>query len=159
MNHPQNPSSGFPFSFIGPWWPQQQEYRTEDRSRINLEAPARVRVAMQFLEALSSKTMDRAAVNDISIELVHGQKLTDHEKDAQIAACLLLQQYFAGDMKANTQENIALLESRAPELRNSLHKCPKCVLQTGKRDANCNLCMGTGSIMVVPIVGREEELP
>ena len=66
----------------------QSPYVSPERQRE--DAPARIKVALTLLDALTTKQMTRAAANPMSIELIDGLKLTTAEANAQATACNML---------------------------------------------------------------------
>ena len=113
--------------------------------------PARVRVALEFLMQLTVKTMTRAAISDIAIEEIPGQKLTSGEQDAQQSACQMLADYFRGHMEPDMREKEERellkrgLSGRDPGL---FLRCMACA--PGPINPNCRLCRGLGSVLVFP---------
>jgi hypothetical protein len=120
------------------------------------EPTARVKVAITYLRDCVVKRMERAAVNDISIEIIPGQPLTDAEKLAQAAAANLLTGYFNGSLPENTWEREQLANSRhgrRPPRINDLRggkvvNCFSCY--PGPVQPNCTFCAGAGTVIVFP---------
>lgn len=144
----QQPPPFFPFPVMMP----QQGYQSQvNVPMLGNEAPARVRVAVDFLLNLSYKTMPRAAANDISIEVIPGQDLTASELRTQDAACEMLYDYFGGKMKGSDWERKFLDRSRPQELdgpAGSLVDCSRCNGRTGNTE--CGICHGHGCVKVIP---------
>lgn len=130
--------------------------------------PGRVQVALEFLGMLTYKTQKRGFANDTTIEVVEGTVLTKAENNAQATACNLLNDYFLGKTKPTYWE-------RQPKQRRYVEQydgpcddgdCEEChnvpkqyptsylkcfVCGPGNTNPNCDLCCGTGRIMVTPV--------
>lgn len=134
--------------------PMGQEFRNQSNPNSRDELPARVQVALEFLENLTRKTRAQIAVNDHpgGIEVVPGQQLTSYEKDAQVAACGLLENYFAGRLAVNSWENLDLEIKKSAVLskRGSIQiRCIMC--SSDGVNPNCIMCRGLGEILVYPV--------
>lgn len=112
--------------------------------------PARVRVAADYLKALTWKTQAFPAANDVAIEVVPGQRLTADEEAAQTAAANLLEHYFKGDLPASEPEALALRQAADPDKRamGTLIHCMNCNGHRG--NSGCKLCRGCGGLLVYP---------
>lgn len=122
------------------------------------EVPARVKVAMSFLNDLSTKTMSRAAVNDMSIEIIPGQNLSEKEQGAMNAACHLLVDYFEGNLDYDVRERAEIEERQrtTDDMTNGvLISCVSC--RSGPVRKDCILCRGTGQLLVIPPNGGEDQ--
>ena len=149
----QGHQQGFmPFPFFGSWPPFQQPQQIAEAG----QPPARVRIALEFLTNLSSKTMLRAAANDLSIEVIPGQDLTSNEKDAQLAACDMLADYFGGRLKQDIWEkaefDMTLRRIGSSEMPGVIIRCVLCAPGPGRVD--CGLCRGTGSLLIFPSLSQ-----
>ena len=155
----RNPFSGGPGGgfMMTPWgqmimMPEQQEIR---QPVPDIMVPARVRIAMDFLQTLTIKQMTRAAVYESGAEQIPGQKLSDEEADAQATACNLLSQYFAGKLSPDEWERIKVdaLKKQAEqgEQKNQKGMVLNCVMCSNRRSPrkDCPLCEGSGIILVV----------
>lgn len=105
--------------------------------------PARVRVAVEFLNNLSFKTMPRVAMNDVNIETIDGQKLSLREQEAQSAACNLLISYFKGELPQDVFEKQEVLG------KGTIINCLACN-PSRPPSPSCRICQGTGSLIVFP---------
>jgi hypothetical protein len=119
--------------------------------------PARVRVALEYLSLLTSKTMVRAAVNDMAIQEIPGQELSSEEVTAQATACNMLSFYFAGKMPADYWERLDA-EDRAYQRGEGgeLSPCFNCRgINANTLTKNCHFCRGNGFVFVTPAVMEE----
>lgn len=114
------------------------------------EEPARVRVAVELLNALTFKTMDRAAVNDVSVEVLEGQKLTHYEALLQSSACDFLRDYISGKYKLDSREKIAesLKYASVMDGPGTFIRCFAC--SPGPASPKCPFCHGVGTVIVYP---------
>lgn len=143
--HPQQPAEMpfFPLSLVIPRPPAAQHSGRDD-------PPARVQVALAYLAQLTQKTMARAAANELSIEVIDGQKLTTAEEGAQEDACHLLAAYFRGSLKPTPEEKTEL-DMRKHRMRTgTMMQCPACS-KLSRPDGNCYLCRGTGGTVSYPL--------
>jgi hypothetical protein len=115
------------------------------------EAPARVRTALEFLQHLTFKTMDRAAVTDIKVEVVEGQKLTEDEVDSHKRACELLGDYFSGTLKPDMWEKLLSQRSDSPPpgVKGRVIMCFACAPQPP--NPSCVFCRGQGNLLIYPV--------
>lgn len=171
-NQPPNgpPSAFVPFMFGPPAAAQPAYYGNNSRPFVHPnEAPARVEKAMDFIYLISQKTQPRAAVNDISIEVIDGQKLSTAENVALAAACHCLSAYFAGKLRMTPMEALHM-DLSADELRDDdgpagavagpgggeVSLCVHCVMcNPAQPDPACLWCKGCGKVMVTPLRGAE----
>lgn len=109
------------------------------------EPPARVQVALAFLRDVTFKQFTRAAVNDISIELISPPKLNSSEELAQHAACDMLEAYFKGSLPMDQREREQ--QKRENQQEGSLLTCIAC---QGTSRYSCTLCKGSGRVLVYP---------
>lgn len=126
-------------------------YHAPPPQRIQqLDYPARIHAALEYLQYCMLKQLSRAAVNDISIEVIPGQKLSTAEANAQASAANLLSAYFQGRMAINFWERLeaSQLEREAPQGTATTLHCPSCFGSSPKR--NCPICRGTGNIIAYP---------
>lgn len=110
--------------------------------------PARVRVALEFLSQISTKTMQKVAINEHQLEVLDGQKLTTAEANAQATAANLLSDYFHGKLKPDyweERDDNSLPSGDEPGL---LIRCISC--EPGQPKQNCYLCQGLGKILIFP---------
>lgn len=142
MNH-QNSSFQFPMIPM----PMMSPHRSQD-----VLPPARVRAALEFLTDLTFKTMPRVAVNDISIEEIEGQRLSQHEARAQQNACNMLCDYFTGSLAPDfwEREKIRLENANVNGMSGpgTVIRCLAC--SPGPPRPDCHLCKGGGTILVFP---------
>ena len=110
--------------------------------------PARVRAAMEFVNSLTYKTMARVALNDLQIQEIPGQKLTDEELTAQATAFNLLSSYFSGRLKPDDWEKLDLEVPNKSDQAGSVINCPICIGSSSRAD--CILCKGRGQVVVYP---------
>lgn len=133
----------------------------EEMQKSELVPPARVQVAMGFLNYLQNKMMTRVAINDISIEEVSGQVPTVDEKNTHSTACQVLQKYFKGNLKITEWETLNDFgdDRDAGECRPDpeIYSCPSCLL--GKPEGTvpqktCKICEGQGKVVIFPVHQR-----
>ncbi len=117
-----------------------------------LHAPARVLAAMEYLRDLTVKTMDRAAISDVSIEVLPGSKLSECELDTRVAACSVLQDYFLGRLAPSQQEALDHKEDEEADIGGTM-RCLAC--DPRKTTPNCIYCKGSGFIFVLPAPSEE----
>lgn len=112
--------------------------------------PARITTALEFLRDLSFKTMDRAAISDVAIEVIPGSKLTDSEQNTRVAACSVLEDYFLGRLQPTQQEQLEQkkLEEDDSDVGGTM-RCLACDPRI-KPSPNCIYCKGSGFILVLP---------
>ena len=112
------------------------------------EAPARVRMAMDFLVACTMKTMVRGMVNNVGFDTISGQHLTEEESVAQATACNLLASYFRGKLSPSVFEQKASVEEKSSTVPGMLMRCFSC--EPGPGQPGCAFCHGCGDIIVYP---------
>lgn len=147
MNQPIPMSFPLLMPFTGP---QQQS-----TSHLN-QVPARVQMALSFLQDLNIKTMERIAANDVGFETVEGQKLVDEEVWAKNAACNLLRKYFDGSLRPNEWERLLLRSGPKypPNEKGVLINCIQCHGHYSPPRPDCVFCRGTGSLLVFPTASK-----
>lgn len=147
MNNPQLPPWAW---FMQPGLQQQQQ---STPLLPDIIVPARVDKALEFLAILSQKTMCRAAANDISIEILPGQILSDEEANAQATACNLLSKYFAGGLTPDVWEEIKVraAQHQADHINTTGHLLHCIACQPGPPRADCPICSGSGRILVTSV--------
>lgn len=130
------------------FWPWQQP-QTNQRPILPNEAPARVFVAIRYLNDLTAKTMTRVAVNDVGFQELDGQKLTPCEVEAGRAACEALTAYLKGRMTPDAWEDVILGEAEPREPEGQVMRCMAC---EGASNApnQCSMCRGEGRVIVYP---------
>lgn len=118
------------------------------------EAPARVRVALQFLSQLAVKEHPLCAVNDQpgSIEWRDGLKPTTGEEEAGTAACELLAAYFRGTLPPTAAEKAQAPEA-LPERAALQIQCMACAGHP-RVNPDCRICRGCGEVLVYPAAER-----
>ncbi len=136
--------TGFPlFSFP---FPMQQGNSGED-------TPPRVQAAMELLRDLTLKTMSRAAISDVVIEVLPGQALCRSENQVRDDACTLLSNYFRGELQPDFWEKLQLPgESNQNQwggIPGQLVRCPACYPDPAR--SSCPMCNGAGQVMVFPV--------
>lgn len=112
------------------------------------DVPARVKVAITYLEEINEKTAPKIALSDTTHETVDGQELSGPEIQAQTAACNLLTQYFQGKLEPSLWESAQLAQSTAlddnhqplPAEIKSI-ECPFC------KGKGCPMCLNKGRLM------------
>jgi hypothetical protein len=126
-----------------PFMQQHQQHGIPD-----IVVPARVNKALEFFSMVTHKTATRAVANDLAIEQIPGQKLTDEEANAMATACNLLSRYFSGTLPPDIWEEIRIRAvHRRPDGDSKIMNCPVCV-QNGQIDSMCSTCGGSGKIMI-----------
>lgn len=145
-----------PFVFVTP--PQQNV----PQPQREIEVPARVRVALVFLDQMTHKARPLVASNDLSIEWRDGQDLTTGEKHAQSAACNLLADYFSGKLRLTNEEKkkVKKREKRdyPQDTAGVFIRCVACQSDpTRPIRENCALCHGTGELLVFSTTTGEDE--
>lgn len=138
-----------PFGGMPPWAWMMNQGPTQVQIP-DIIVPARVNKAMEFFAIVSQKTATRAAMNDMYIEQIPGQKLTDEEANALATACNLLCSYFSGKLNPDVWESVRVDAARkhveTGGMTGRLLHCIGC--QPGPPRPGCPLCQGTGRIMV-----------
>lgn len=119
------------------------------------EVPARVRAAMTFLSELGTRSLPRAAVNDMSIELLNPPELSISELDARSKAANLLADYFDGSLEPSIWEDEKETSKSPTGLPGLYSRCPFCA-QTSKASPGCPCCKGSGEVMIYPVMKTEE---
>lgn len=77
----------------------------DEAARIpEIRVPPRVGAAMELLNFLAAKTMQRPAGNGVAFEIIDGQKLTDEEVSAQATAANVVERYLSGNLPADDWE-------------------------------------------------------
>jgi hypothetical protein len=142
----------FPWMMPGPWMGQEQQPQ-----RFDAQVPVRVLKAMEFLEMLTEKTMDRPVANEMSIQTVPGQKLTTEEETVQCTALSLLNKYFAGQLPPDQYERVRLDAMQSQQRRMQMDNKKFMLIQCVKCGTNpvptCQLCEGTGAMLVTSARG------
>ena len=143
MNDQQGQMMNMPLPMIMMGHPGMRQDRNE--------VPARVRMALAFLDHMVIKRITRVAVNDISIEEIQPPRLTVEEETAQGAACDLLTQYFNGKLKHDKWEQTDLELRSKPEMETdvTMMNCFGC---GGSGSPQCRICKGAGKVVVKPVV-------
>lgn len=119
------------------------------------EIPPRVRAAMSFLFDMGSRSMPRAAVNDMSIEVLNPPDLSIPEIDARNSAAHLLSDYFEGTLQPSIWENEKEAAKSPTGLPGLYTRCPFCT-RANKPLPDCPCCKGSGEVMIFPIPKMEE---
>jgi len=150
-------SKGINITFGGVGHPPNQQ------GMILNDAPARVRMAMNFALTMARRASPMIAVNDLHIEEVQPAKLTKHEQAAWDASCQALTDYFNGKLSLDVFED-ALVEGMDVETdRRRMGQRMVCGVCHGAKvlvDQNqvtrtCGLCEGAGMILVIPQFGLD----
>lgn len=144
----------FPFGMMPPFMSFMMQNQQEERPTPppDIIVPARVRLALEFMAALTNKTAARAAVTEHHVELIPGQKLTDEETTAQATACNLLSQYFAGKLNPDKWEEIRYTQlKKQAEIGGGQGTCIRCMACGPHPQEDCPLCQGRGSLLVQPL--------
>jgi hypothetical protein len=146
--------NGQQFGGFFPIMVQPQQLSFKSREGADDKPPARVMVALDFLQSLIIKTIPRVAVNDMSIEVISPLPLSDEEESARATACSLLTQYFAGKLVPSLWEKTELTE-REEILKKggeagSIINCPACLAKNYVA-AECQFCNGKGKVMLHPV--------
>ena len=115
------------------------------------EAPARVRMAAEFIRDMTFKGMSRIAVNDLSIEEIEGKELTIREEEARTAACNLLTSYFKGELNRDTWEKDEGQGRPMGGVPGELITCFACPANRPRQE--CRFCKGTGVVIVYAATG------
>lgn len=113
------------------------------------DVPARVRLALEFLQHLTLKTMTKGMVNEVGFDTVPGQELTLEEASAQATACNLLRSYLRGRLRPSRAESLELLlmkeQAEGPGV---LLNCFAC--SPNPPQPSCPFCKGSGEVLVHP---------
>jgi hypothetical protein len=150
----------FPFVFMHP------EQHSRRPTTAHTEVPARVRVAMDFLQHLTAKTEQRIAVNDIQMESFEGQKLTAREETTRNDALTFLSDYLLGTGTMDKWEVASIRSTLGmhpaecygypPNQRGRRWTCGLC--DSKQPNPQCPLCHGLGSFLAFPDVHKQGEL-
>lgn len=145
------------FMFDGmmpPWMMPFMQQEEQHQPPPDVMVPPRVRQAMEFIQMMTGKTMDRPAMTENQIQIVEGQELTDEEKNALATACNLVSRYFAGQLKPDAWESLRFdaLKKKAEQgsTPGRIIGCVACN-PMGPPNKGCVLCSGTGKILVQPV--------
>lgn len=133
------PQPMVPFMF--PWQMPQQSVPPPFN-----EVPARVRVAICFLQDLSYKTMTQGVVHPMGCETIDGQKLTPQESRAQGAALSMLHDYFNGQLEPSGWEMYMIKRPNALTIR--CEECQGTGFHKENNQAPCPTCNGRGILIV-----------
>ncbi len=130
-----------------PWMMQEPQQQIPDSV-----VPARVREAREFLGQLYQKQADRAAASEMSIEIIPGQKLCSEEEAARDSACQCIAKYFDGKLSPDETEKLRYQAmKKRVELGGKEGNILRCIVcgPSTVPNPHCNLCKGTGKIMVL----------
>lgn len=110
------------------------------------QVPARVRVAMLYLEHACQKTemVFVPNINGMGADSFDGQKLTCEEEQVFATACATLVQYMQGSLPIDAREK----KSEKDRGRGTLLRCPACAGNGNIQNRACDLCEGSGNLMV-----------
>ena len=137
--------SPFPFPIPYPFLGGSQQ----TPGLLDNDAPARVKVAIEFLSQLALKTLPRAAATEHVIEWADMPKLTANEISAQGAACSMLIKYFGGDLTLDTWEMMrqkAASKGTVPSTKpGTLLRCFACASEF---DCDCKVCSNKRTLLV-----------
>ncbi len=140
------------FQFVAiPNFQQAQPAQPINQSR--LYPPVRVRTAMEYLHYTVMKQLKRAAVNDISIEVIHGQQLSRAEMNARESAANLINDYFNGRVEADQWEQGELESTKEKSKRlmgGSTGAIMTCIACGHNPRPNCAFCKGSGEVIMFP---------
>lgn len=159
-------SNPYPFPYMMPWgWPSGPQGPDPSANRAaEAFVPARVEKALDFVAMMTHKTAPRIAVNDITVEVVDGQELTDDEGDTLATACHLLSSYFAGRSAPDYWEKLRVEAIRQRMQRTNqpgrLMTCMAC--GQDPKNVDCPFCYGSGLILITPAgspVNRPQQEP
>lgn len=124
------------------------------------DVPARVKIAMDYLNMLSFKTMVKPNTNSVSIGEIPGTELSEDELDTRRDALILLSEYFNGIMKSTKWDGMdmpnmtptlphpSLDKFNPPVPESKIIDCPMCI--TRGRTNQCPMCKGTARILITP---------
>lgn len=146
MNHRHN--QPMPLTVITT--PQPEMMRVE-----NLEPPVRVQVAVAVLRELTGKTRSTCAINDLSIEIIDGQKLTHAEANLQASAANFLTDYLKGKDGCDKweKEKVRVTYEMNESCHGTILNCFSCA-SLPQPLSTCKFCKGTGTVLVSPVVGN-----
>jgi hypothetical protein len=140
--------NGIPFYIL-------QNQQQQDNS-VQEMPPARVLVALRFLDAITAKKQPRAySTGEYHTEIVPGLELTPTEVNAEHHAHNLLIDYFDGKLKPDWREqlDVELMKSETIVER-PVQSCPSCNPNNPRPD--CIYCDGTGRICIYPATKRNK---
>lgn len=121
----------------------------------DITVPARIHVAMGFLDMCNHKMQDRAAVSESQIQVVEGKQLSEEEINTQATACHLLSKYLAGELKnlddwekvkLNSLKNKGKKKKQTPHRHSLVVRCLAC------GGNGCHVCEGGGG-MLINVIG------
>ena len=122
--------------------------------------PARVRIAMQFLQSLTHKTMPKVAISETLIEQINGQELSTAERNAQATACNLINDYFLGKLKPDFWDKLLVEDYQADctqsaqEVSANPSRYLRCFSCLDEIKTDCIICNGAGHVLITPVVGK-----
>ena len=130
--------------------PSEPDYRGGSQPETGVIVPARVNKAMEFLDMLIGKQMDRAAGGDSGLQIISGLKLTPEEEATKHVALDMLAQYFQGTLQPDAWETMKQNKMKPKRQRNigKTLSCPQCEGVPGRK---CELCNGYGLIKITPV--------
>jgi hypothetical protein len=146
--NPNNPNaSQIPFN---PYmmFPSMQPMVVQQSSGNSV--PARVQLAVDFSLAMARRANPLIAGNDVSIQVEPAAALSIAERNAWDSACVLIRDYFSGAIAlsdADPWEKIQLDSSKTDADRRKVGKVVECM---GCRGTGCELCKGTGKVLIIP---------
>lgn len=111
------------------------------------DVPARVRFALEYLQSLTVKTMERPVVWESGYDTVPGQALTKAELNAQASAANVINDYFNGRLDLDRFEAMDRVDKETP-LEGG------CPLKCGRMES-CPACKGSGKVLIYPLRGKE----
>lgn len=124
----------------------------------DLVIPVRVEKAMEFLELMFRKTMERAIASEHQVVHLDGQKLIPEEENTQTAALQLLQKYFDGKLPRDPWEDLryAAISQRLQMAGRQDGSVIFCVFCGGKPPhPQCSYCHGQGRLLVFPVYNNQ----
>jgi hypothetical protein len=131
--------------------PQRRQEMPADVSVV----PARVGQAMNFLSLMQFKELDRPGNGDVS-GTIDGKELTLEERETQVAACKFLTSYFRGEMAHDEWDKIRHAKLKKKDDNAPAGKILQCIICNGHQGRACDICGGSGMIVVSPCYEKGE---
>ncbi len=124
----------------------QQQQRHDGQFVVDNIVPARVNAAMDFAWMMAKRRYPIIATRELEIHVEPAPPLTKGEVSAHDAACMLLCDYFGGQMDLDIHEESRL---RAIDVETDRRRIGR-IFHCGCKGAGCDTCEGSGKILVIP---------
>lgn len=123
------------------------------------DVPPRIKAAMEFLQRLTSKTSDKAAVHGLGCEVINGQQLSKEEILTRDAALVVLAGYFRGSLRESSWDRPLVFDPPQVVVATPLlgtTQCPVCAPGRGISTVGCGVCEGSGVVGLVKVSSADQ---